>query len=282
MTSRIIFLGTGGDIFAVGKQLRASGGIVIEAAGSQFFIDPGPGALNKAKEYGINVRKTIGLIVTHAHMNHSNDANAVISAMTQSGMDKSGVLVANKTAFNGDENHDPVISRFHKGCVERSMTIEPGQRIGINQVDIEALKAKHDDPFTVGLKFITPEFTLVYSSDTGYSEEIQEQYKDADILILNVVNPAGIQNENLLNADDAIEIIKNAKPKLAIITHFGIKMLNADPVNEVREMQKKTSIETLAAQDGMIVNPLSYTAIIAHGSATQQETRQNNLWSGKA
>ena len=51
----IIFLGTGGDEFVVGKQLRGSGGIVVQVEGYQFHIDPGPGALIKARQAGINL-----------------------------------------------------------------------------------------------------------------------------------------------------------------------------------------------------------------------------------
>jgi len=40
----IIFLGTGGDEYVVGKQLKGSGGIIVRVEGYQFHIDPGPAA----------------------------------------------------------------------------------------------------------------------------------------------------------------------------------------------------------------------------------------------
>ncbi|MDP7476371.1 MAG: hypothetical protein QF655_01925, partial [Candidatus Woesearchaeota archaeon] len=56
IASSIIFLGTGGDSYVVGKQLRASGGIILQINDDQYHIDPGPGALVMAKETGINLR----------------------------------------------------------------------------------------------------------------------------------------------------------------------------------------------------------------------------------
>ena len=45
---------------------------------------------------------------------------------------------------------------------------------------------------------------------------------------------------------------------MAIITHFGINFLKADPLYEVREIQKQTNCQVIAAKDGMVVNPISY------------------------
>ena len=70
MENKITFLGTGGDAFVIGKQIRASGGIILQAEGLQFHIDPGPGALVKAAENGIQGKRFacswIGILRVHA------------------------------------------------------------------------------------------------------------------------------------------------------------------------------------------------------------------------
>ena len=103
MEPKIIFLGTAGDSLVYGNQIRSSGGIVLQMDGMQFIIDPGPGCVSRCADYGINIRNTTAVFVTHNHINHANDINAVISAMTYNGLDKRGVLISNKTAFNGQE-----------------------------------------------------------------------------------------------------------------------------------------------------------------------------------
>ncbi|GAI92895.1 unnamed protein product, partial [marine sediment metagenome] len=46
------------------------------------------------------------------------------------------------------------------------------------------------------------------------------------------------------------EIISGIKPKVAIITHFGMTMLRAGPWNIARQLKEKTGITVLAAEDG--------------------------------
>jgi hypothetical protein len=103
---------------------------------------------------------------------------------------------------------------------------------------------------------------LVYTGDTGYSKEIVEQYKKADIIILNLVYPANSKEKdsNNLNFEDAQNIIQKTKPRLVVITHFGKKMLDSDPLDEARELQRATGVQVLAATEGMSINPESYSA----------------------
>ena len=37
-------------------------------------------------------------------------------------------------------------------------------------------------------------------------------------------------------------------------------MLDADPIYEAREIQKQTGVQVIAAEDGMAIDPLSYSA----------------------
>ena len=260
MKAKIVFLGTGGDSIVVGKQLRASGGFILQMDDIQFHIDPGPGALVRARQEDINLRENTALFVSHSHINHCNDVNAVVSAMTHAGLDKIGVLVGNKTVIEGEGEIKPYVTDFYKNCVEKAIALESGAKIGINNIDIKALPTKHSDINCIGFKFFTPEFTLTYSSDTAYSSDLLEIYKNSDILILNIINPFGIKQSGIMNTNDAIKLLSKLKPSLAIIQHFGIKMLSANPMTEAREIARKTKVQTIAAKDGLIVNPLSYAA----------------------
>jgi len=258
IASNIIFLGTGGDSYVVGKQVRASGGIILQVDDDQFHIDPGPGALVMAKETGVNLRANTALFVTHNHINHCNDINAVIDAMTYGGFDKKGVLVANNTVINGSEHYTPYLQKYYRDFLERFIVLEAGKRVGINDVEIEAIKAKHSEPNAIGFKFITPDYTLAYTGDTMYSVETVSQYENANVLILNVPYLKKDEGRNNLCKEDAINIIKKVNPRLAIITHFGVNFLKSDPMYEVREIQKETNCQVIAAKDGMVVNPVSY------------------------
>ncbi len=259
MQPSIIFLGTGSKSIVLGKQLRGTGGIVIRADEHQFHIDPGPGALNMAKEHYVNMRENTCVLVSHPHIGHCNDVNAVIGAMTHSGLDKKGVLVSNSLLINGDNFIRPYVTEFHKGCLEKYVVLSAGQKLGIDDIEIKATTTKHSID-NIGFKFFMSQFTLSYLSDTAYTPELIDEHKDSEILILNVVNPFGEKTKYNLNSDNAVKIIENLKPKLAIITHFSIKMLKADPLIEARKINQETKKQVIAAKDGMVINPLSYSA----------------------
>lgn len=258
--SKIIFLGTAGDSFVLAKQIRASGGIIIQSGDVQIHIDPGPGALVRAVENNINLRENTAILLSNNLLINSNDLNAVIDAMTYGGMDKKGVLVANPSIINGTDEEKPVITKFHQKCLERIIVLNKGQKLGIEDIEIFATPASNKDKTAIGFRIILPDMTLGYTSNTRYSKEVKEAYEGCDVLILSVIAPAGEKEENQLNSEDAEKIIKHVNPKLAIIHQFGIKMIRSDPLYEGRELQKKTGIQVLTAKDGMTLTPGFYAA----------------------
>ncbi|MFC1649071.1 MBL fold metallo-hydrolase [Nanoarchaeota archaeon] len=254
MKDAIAFLGTAGDAIVAGKQLRASGGIVVVAENNQFHIDPGPGALVRCKQFDLNPRETIALLVSHSHLNHCSEANAVISAMTYNGMDKRGIFIAPQKVF------DNGVGEFFQGCVERSVVLKEDSKIGVNEVDIEPLPCKHFDTGCMGFRFTAPSFTMAYTSDTQYTKALAQACSEADILIANCKYPAGMKMQGHMNAEEVAILFSEAKPKLGIITHFGIKALQEDPINISRYIQKESDVQVMAAKDGMVMSPTTFAS----------------------
>jgi len=265
---KIIFLGTGAGMFVRGKQSRATGGIILQVKENQFHIDPGPGATIRAAQYGVNIRANNSILISHSHIGHCNDVNAVIDAMTYSGLDKQGVLISTHSLINGREGYTPYLTRFHRNCLEKVIVVEAGQMVAVNEIEIKALHANHTEKGTIGFRFVTPNFVLVYSSDTEYSPKLIEEYKDTDILILNVHSPGEEDAVGNLNTVNAIKIVEGVKPKLTIIQHFGKRMLEADPIQEAREIQKQTKLQVIAAKDGLTINPLTHSSKIRQKTLT--------------
>jgi ribonuclease BN (tRNA processing enzyme) len=122
-----------------------------------------------------------------------------------------------------------------------------------------ATYAKHTST-SIGFKFYAEKFVVSYTSDTEYCKELVEDHKDSDVIVINCKYPSGLIQKGHLNSEDVVKFLQKTKPKLAILTHFGIKMLDADPIYEAREIQKKTTTQVISARDGMVVNPVSYAA----------------------
>jgi hypothetical protein len=193
--------------------------------------------------------------------------------MTYGGFDKKGVLVASRTVINGSSSQEPFLHKYYRDCLERFIVMEPGNKVGINDTEIRAIKAKHSDPLALGFKFITPDYTLSYTGDTSYAIENISGFENSNVLILNVPCINKGESKYNLSKEDAINLIKKVNPHLAIITHFGINFLKSDPLYEVREIQKATNVQTIAATDGMVVNPLSYS--VEQGQKTLYKYSKN-------
>ncbi|MFC1801073.1 MBL fold metallo-hydrolase [Nanoarchaeota archaeon] len=258
--AKIIFLGTGGDKSVIGRQIRASGGIILQISGLQIHLDPGPGSLNQAKDYGVNIRANDVILVSHNHIGHCNDLNAVIDAMTISGMDKKGVLITNSTVVNGEEDYQPYLTNYHKNCLEKIIILKPGQKVGVEDIEIHATFTQHSDPHTIGFRIVTPKFILGYTSDTNYHKELVNSFENTDILIINTTLPGDQKSDYHLNKEKTIKLIEKVKPRLAVIQHFGFNMLKADPLLEAREIQRATGVQTITAKDGSSLTPSSYDA----------------------
>src|SRR3990167_5651396 len=99
----IKFLGTAGARFVTISQTRASGGVWISYEGTNVLIDPGPGSLVRCLESVPLLDPGIldAIILSHKHIDHSNDINIMIEAMTQGGSRKQGVVFLPGDMLNG-------------------------------------------------------------------------------------------------------------------------------------------------------------------------------------
>ncbi len=257
--ARIIFLGTAGNTAVVGKNLRASGGIVVQLGDLQFHLDPGPGALSQAGKYGVNLRNTTAILVSHKHLNHCNDLNVLIDTLTYSGMERRGVLVAAKSVVQPSDGERPILLQHFQKMLEKIIVLEKGSKVGVDLIEIHALSAQHSDPSAVGFKLFCPKFVMSYVGDTTLHDGLVEELAGTDLLVLNVPYPGKTGRGLNLDTDAALELIMKVRPKIAVLTHFGVEMLKADPLQEARRIQKITGVQTIAAKDGLVLAPASFS-----------------------
>jgi ribonuclease BN (tRNA processing enzyme) len=103
---------------------------------------------------------------------------------------------------------------------------------------------------TYGLVFKTPRHTFSWITDTKYFPELASHYK-AELLVINVVLMEPREPVDHLSLVEAKEIIKEVKPKAAILTHFGMMIWRSKPWELAQKMSDDTGIKVIAARDGM-------------------------------
>lgn len=93
-TDTITFLGTGGARFMIISQELSSGGLWFNLNGTEFMVDPGPGAIVRATSQQLNPENLDAIIVSHRHIDHAHDVNIMAEAMTRGGFRQHGRLFA--------------------------------------------------------------------------------------------------------------------------------------------------------------------------------------------
>jgi ribonuclease BN (tRNA processing enzyme) len=241
----IIFLGTAGARVMVANQLLSSGGLWLNLNGSEILLDPGPGTLVQAAKRKLKARNLAGIVLSHRHLDHAADVNIMIEAMTDGGLRRRGVVFAPKDALEDD----PVVLHYLRGYVERIETLRERQAYQLGNVHFETPLRHHHSVETYGLLFHTPSYTISYIADTKYFDELCAHYK-SDLLIINVVRlePGPFDH---LSAADAAKLIKELKPRAAILTHFGMTMWRAKPWEVAARLSDETGVRVIAARDRM-------------------------------
>ena len=245
-TDTLTFLGTAGARVMVANQILASGGLWFDLGGTEILLDPGPGTLVQAAKRKLKATKLKAIVLSHRHLDHSGDINIMIEAMTEGGFRKRGVLFAPRDALD----EDPVILHYLRPSLERIEVLKEGGSYSIGDISFHTPLRHHHPVETYGIVFETQRHTISCLVDTRFFDELCHHYK-ADLLILNVVRlePGGPFDH--LAAPEAGEIIKSLKPKVAILSHFGMTMWRAKPWEVAKRLSEETGIRVIAARDGM-------------------------------
>lgn len=252
----ITFLGTGGGRFATISQKRMTGGFRIDDFnGKNFHVDPGPGALARSHQFGINPTKIDGIFISHSHTDHYTDAEVLIEAMTRGMTKDHGIIIGSRSVFEGFQQWGPSISKYHRQKSEQ-LVLASNKIKAVDGILVRGTKTVHGDPTCVGFQMESRGLKISYTSDTSYFENLSKYHKGSDILIASVLRPGTKSIRGHMCRANFTQLVKEVKPKLAIMTHFGFKMLNEDPAREAEIVAEETGIRTVAAFDGMqiIVN----------------------------
>jgi len=248
----IKFLGTAGARFVVAKQLRSSAGIYVEADAQRIIIDPGPGTLVKCAKSRpvIDVTRLDGIILTHIHIDHSNDVNVLIDAMTAGGWNKRGVLFAPRDCLEGES---AIVLKYLRGFLEKIVILEEKKDYVLGNLNFSTSIRHRHSVETYGIIFKIRGKRVSFITDTQYFPDLVDSYRGSSLLVINVVRYPCDKSGKIMHIcfEDAKQIIKDIRPEKAILTHFGMTMLKAKPYKVAKRLSEELGIEVIAASDGM-------------------------------
>jgi phosphoribosyl 1,2-cyclic phosphodiesterase len=248
-------LGSGGARFVVARQLRASGGMWMRFGPTQIHVDPGPGALVRALSNvpPCNPRELQAIVLSHKHLDHSGDVNALIEAMTSGGFRRRGIVAAPADAFD----EEPVVLPYATRFVETVLRLrESGGPYPIGDVELRTSVAHAHAVTTFGLHFAYGGLRVAYLPCGRYFEGLAADYArlHPDVLVVNVLRYRDEVNVDHLTWDDARRVIEGVRPKVTVFQHFGTKMLEAGPRRLAQELEDETGRRVIAAYDGFLLD----------------------------
>ena len=246
MENTITFLGTGGARIMVANQILASGGLWLNLSGTEILLDPGPGSIVQSTKRKLKAEKLSAIILSHRHLDQSADTNIMVEAMTQGGFKPHGLLFAPADALETE----PVIFSYLRSYLDGIEVLEEGKSYSIGNVTFSTPIRHIHSVETYGMVFSIGEHTFSYIADSRYFDGLCRSY-DSELLIINVVFLEAGHPFDHLSVPDAEHIIMKIKPKVAILTHFGMTMWRARPWEIAQRLSEKTGVRVLAARDGM-------------------------------
>lgn len=257
MANWIKFLGTAGARFVMIKQLRSSAGVWYHLNDLDICVDPGPGTLVKcaSSRPRLNPAALNAIILSHKHIDHSTDINVLIEAMTDGGLKRRGSVFAPADALN----NDPVILQYVRPFPEKLVTLREGGTYPLSDDLLLETPLLHQHPVeTYGLKFRLPGLTIAHVVDSAYFDSLISAYRDAQVLILHVVRYRGESDREKgimhLNLEDARKMISEIRPRIVVLTHFGMTMLKAKPWEIAASLTEQLQVDVRAASDGMLLD----------------------------
>lgn len=230
---------------------------------TQIHVDPGPGALVRALSHvpPCNPRELDAIVLSHKHLDHSGDVNALIEAMTSGGFNRRGAVLAPGDAFGGEPVVLPYAQRFVER-IERLSASSGPYRVGA----ATALSTGYVDVFTsirhahavetYGLHFVYDGLRVTYLPCGRYFEGLAADYAAhrPDVLVVNVLRFADQMNVDHLTWQDARRVVAEVRPKVAVFGHFGTKMLEAGPPGLAEELEDELGLRVIAAYDDYVLD----------------------------
>ncbi len=247
---KIVFLGTAGGRVSVFRYLRRSGGFLLFLSGSLVHVDPGPGAFVYLHQLGVDPRSIDLVVLSHIHLDHSSDVNAVIESATDGGKIKRVALFAPEPAFEG---HERVVLPFIRQRLAMEGFLKEGKELSYRTVSVKAvMKHTHHGADTYAILF---NHKVLYVSCALYEDRMLQAYpRGVEVMIINTTLYRKTKPIDHLTVGDAEKLIAHLKPKRVILTHFGYEFLTQhDPEKVAEDLSQKYGIPIIPAKDFMEV-----------------------------
>jgi ribonuclease BN (tRNA processing enzyme) len=252
---QLIILGSGTSVF---HPRRAAAGFWLQTDAGSILLDCSADAPHRMAAENLDWINLDAIWISHLHLDHcAGLAPFLFGIKWAKGIEQRqkplkifGCQGIEKLLKAIDKSHHYKL--FEQPFPIEIQEVEPNDRV--SQIDllpglqIEAVSTPHRAESLAIRVTDSDGATLVYTSDTGYSEEIAQFARNADLLILECSFYRDKPTPKHLDLADAMRIAQIARPKELLLTHLYPEW---DAFDLEHEAAKLWSGKTIAASDGL-------------------------------
>lgn len=251
---RLVVLGSG---TAVPHARRASSAHWLEAAGGTLLLDAGGAVAHRMAEEGLDWAGLDAIWISHFHLDH-------IGGLAP-------MLFATRHATQTRDRRKPLRIYGAQGLrrLLQSFDEAGAYKLMEQPFPVEVCEVAADETFEIlhGLRaetFSTPHTneslalrltdtggdgaSLVYTSDTGYTEDLADFARGAHLFIMECSFPFDKPVETHLEIADVMRLARRAAPRRVMLAHLYPEW---DALDLPAEARKLWDGETIEARDGL-------------------------------
>jgi ribonuclease BN (tRNA processing enzyme) len=228
MTFSLVTVGTG---TVAPSATRSSPAYWVERDSLRILLDCGPGTMHRLAQCGLPWELVTHVALSHFHPDHFGELPALLFALRHATTRLEPVLVL------GPPGTVQLLRRLADAY--GPWMLDPGYPMGVLDVQAgepfplgaEVTLDVHRTPHTaesVALAVQGPEGRLVYTGDTGPSEELGRWAAGADLLLAECSRPDNLALAGHLTPASAGRLARVAAPKQLVLTHFYPQMESTD------------------------------------------------------
>ena len=206
----------------------------VSHGGLKILLDCGAGALHRLAEFGLPWHQVTHVVLSHFHPDHWGEVPMLVYALKYTTL---------------PPRRDPLVILGPPGVVRLVKAVaegygpwllDPGFPIGIldvrdgepfpldGEVNLETCRVPHT-PESVALSLTAPEGRLVYTGDTGPSDELARWATGCDLLLAECSLPEALAVDIHLTPERAGDLARAAGAKRLVLTHFYPPVETTDP-----------------------------------------------------
>jgi ribonuclease BN (tRNA processing enzyme) len=216
------------------------------------LLDCGSGALHRLAEFGLPWHQVTHVILTHFHPDHWSDLPMLVYALkytTRPPREDPLVILGPRGVVrllrSLAEGYGPWL--LDPGFPIVILDVQPGEPFPLDgELTLEAFPVPHTEE-SVALGLTAPEGRLVYTGDTGPSEELARWAKGCSLLLAECSLPETMAVDIHLTPERAGELAQAAGAKRLVLTHFYPPVETPDPA---RSAATRFTGPVSAATDG--------------------------------